>query len=562
LYYKIDLAETDSNWLEITFDSPNQVTLKNTLPFDSKEFKNSFDWKIRSGNYSRSLVKLRNEFELLWNSFSKRVSINARYYENRVLFTISELLKQQWAAIAIPDENGRAKSDKDIWNLLVTKVCKLMVGDYAVLYKYHPKTDSLIFVSDYLSNNISDDNWSYNISKFKKATQNLRIRNRSIIYRSFVSHKAKFVRFYDTITDESVPKGETLATFYTNRTEVKRISSIAVPLIIGGRAIGVLQVGAFDGFRFRWANLQLLKQIANIVSPFLFQLQFVECLTEMTKVVFETRNLRSKYNDLCKTLCKLFNCHGSSLWLRDEEVHTKYKCCGAFNHEYLKLKIKKNVIAHDLQDETEFSSLVIKNNKEWDQIRIRTITRKNTKWSINKSYIKYLIDKGFKILVAFPIKGRGGTIIGTVSLYSKVTNQFSKDWDSHFIFTSQFLALLLETMNSQLRWKKGVYNSIVHQLKGHVTSIFDRADAMRGMLHRVKYLDREARERLNSLSFGLDKSNQDAREIMGIMSTYVADETLEESATIQKLLTNLDPNLVGHYQISSKKLDTTRYYTP
>jgi len=582
LFYKIDFAKSfedenkvdkkienffkekypdallSSAWVEINIEKDKyQIALRKSQPCLSFNKSNDHYWF-----YCQEVPQdAYNSLELEWSEFLTKMRIGARFYEHHILVSILEKLHSYWEVIALPIEQ-----DRPIWSSLLEEISCLLTADFGVLYKYNPGEDTLEPLSTYIrpplltqkEREIWQDGLIDLMKRAADDTKNDKKRKKSISYRAFDENEPQFTRFYDVKEDIPIPPDSPLLISLDDtllKQKGRLFTSMAVPLCIAGRPFSILEVGGLHPFQFRWANLQLLTRLTEVIAPFLFQEKFLKEIEGMTRIVFESpAKPQTKFNKICKHLAELFACFAVTIWLRDEDRETRFVCCGCYNRDQIKKKIAKKEIYYEENEKDSYSARLVREQGDWLQINLKEIEKENPNWFKQKPHRQDLKDSRFKHLLIFPIKGQKEKILGTVSLYSKRKEHFSEDCLPMIKFISKYLALLIETMQAQVRFKRSVYNILVHQIKHHVTSLYERAISLQNIISKMP-LDDKTASRVELLGKGLAYSNRDARDMISILSKAVTTEegAEEELISYGSLLTRIDPALLTPYLISQRK---------
>ena len=115
-------------------------------------------------------------------------------------------------------------------------------------------------------------------------------------------------------------------------------SALAVPIHFNGRLLGVIEATGCYAGQFLWSQLNTLADIANMISPHLYHLNFVSALRQVSAAVRnDIVNSRVTYYDstlrfetsqlICRQLNKIFLCSHSSFWLRSNFNAHRFDLC-------------------------------------------------------------------------------------------------------------------------------------------------------------------------------------------------------------------------------------------
>lgn len=120
-------------------------------------------------------------------------------------------------------------------------------------------------------------------------------------------------------------------------------SASLVPLVFGGRILGIIEIKGMRPYQFRWNVRSVLEDLASFLSPYLYHQKLMDSLLEISNWVLKNQrfvNSRQHNNDyvdrICKILCNIFLTRETCLWLTSPDYRNSIYLAGSSNRKMFK----------------------------------------------------------------------------------------------------------------------------------------------------------------------------------------------------------------------------------
>lgn len=413
------------------------------------------------------------------------------------------------------------KSDNDNFNKhhkpICKNICELFDADAAIIYTYHHAEESLKLTSSWFADKM-DKNYEKGLAD-KIASLEKGEKKKSICYRAVEFNTVQFTLAFNPTAEvnKSTPENCELVIF----DEIQMRSAIAVPLLFKGRLLGILEIAGKKEYQFGWTNREILNQTSIVLSTAFYQQRLVNALHRIANTVLNINEMSplESYNKICKYLASIFLCESVSLWFKSEKNRNKYHCLGAYNQPLMieQLKADPSAVFYTADDDSsiEVRELIKKEKKFTDTINIEENEFQKSMSSNFKIYRKKLLEHGMKYCTYFSLLDEHDEFCGSISLHDKEKLRY-EDWDSMYLFISNFVNVALELVNVFAVESNKIRNEKEHEIRGTAKMTIDRVkkilhilntsnlkqldfDYLNKKLHLIKYDLKTFVERLTAL---------------------------------------------------------------
>jgi len=436
--------------------------------------------------------------------------------------------------------DSNAKDFNENHRPICRSICNLFDADVAVIYTYHHAEQSLKLMTSWFAD--KDDKQYEDRLAHRMATLNADERMNSICYRSIEYNTVQFTLSYNPETKEAHPEGYRLCGFQ----ELLMRSAIAVPILFKGRILGILEIAGKKEYQFGWTNREILNQTSIVLSSAFYQQRLVSALHKINTTALNIKEdtKLDSYNKICKYLASIFLCDGVSLWFKSEKDRNYYNCLGTYNNEYInrQLTVNPTPIAYTADDANSLTAKILLNDN-----KLCTKTYKigtpplDDSWLDSAPFRKKLKEQGIEYFTAFSLKDEKKEFCGSISLYDR-NNLAYDDWESMFIFASNFVSVVLEAVNVLAIERQIIKDQKDHEVTGAAKAILERLGRFFYLTNTIKLFDdpesclkKLSDDKKNASDIGrrlklvkLDLENQKSR-IQGLSKEGGLPQALSES---------------------------------
>lgn len=543
--FKLDSIsdESDKNiWLTATLSLTGNKNIQLSIRNDSYDIKNinkdfGFQLECFSENKNTTeIISLLDYMRLKFSNLLIRFDQRTRLLENKRILIFNDWLQERFGTLTSDTTDEKISSyDISRW------VNELLRADRTCLYQYvscdgiYGKLRRTGIFNHQPLENVLENNLENNIEDFAK---DFISRKKCACYRAYDSEEQKVILSYDYETKKSFPKDQNIC-FSENYKGLEVKGAIATPLIINGRAFGVLEVQSFTKWMFRWGDRIPLQQISSAISPFLFQHRYINSLRTIQDLILKFHNdeLQSidLYSGICKSLVEVFLCDGSSLWIRNETGNTKiFKREGKFN-------IDREQEEVNLEDQDSFISTLV-SDFEFDR---KTYIFKSIDLTDDFEQIilqpDELLNQGINILTLVPIySGVNNKITAILSLYSRSSNEYSDSWKGVIGFISNFLSLVVEAANIFIEARKFGESLHLHEMYHDASFISYKGQKISQNFNNIKRVS-EVISKICTNPWFIDKS--DTANLLNKLNTSELQELKSFPRTLDSVVFKTDEDL-------------------
>lgn len=462
-----ELADASQVWIEATPEEQLRLKEKNKRSIeiieDSKRSLEVSYSTLHSGYTTGSLNRfwtfLNNEFGLV---------------QHNIVF---DTYKLQNDITKLPPSSR-------IYSQIAKELTILFTADFCSIHIYNYIDNSLSSKFTYLSHEIPflkvraselDEKDEYIDSSNSKETCE------KLHHKCARTKKPQFVRAYFPETNTYDPP---LNTMFSVDNLNKRIrSGLAVPMIVNGRVFGVIEIGGFDNYQFRYANVELGQEIAKVLAIFLYQQEMLGGLAALSKSALEPRvNDSIKYDKIPVVFTNILLADAAALYVPGAIGSGEYKL-QAWHHRPDLDKISREFsgisnIPTSMNDSPLANAL---RKKEVIHYNVSKLEKDHPNWGNKLPQRKMIIDQ-FDWLIVVPITVFGADqILGGLVLYYKQPVTQSADvqslekWNDTLMFLGQYISLLITTIHTKKFEEERIKNMIQHEIKYVINVISNRS---------------------------------------------------------------------------------------
>ena len=298
----------------------------------------------------------------------------------------------------------------------------------------------------------------------------------SICYRAVDLNTVQFTLSFDPDNEIASHKGHKLCCLK----ELQICSAIAVPLLFKGRVLGVIEIAGKKEFQFGWTNREILNQTSIVLSTAFYQQRLVNALHKIniTALNLKTENEIQSYKQICKYIASIFLCDGASLWYKSEKDRNRYQCLGAYNHHFImqQLKADPSAVSYTADDKYSMEAKELLLNGKLSTLTYQIGVEPLGKEWLKSALFRYkLKEQDILTYTSFSIRDEKDEFSGSLSLYDKTTIGF-EDWDSMYLFISNFINVILEAVNVFAIEHKIIQAKKDHEIAGSAKAVFDKLE--------------------------------------------------------------------------------------
>ena len=347
LYY-IKVNGCSALWLKIlansgheNFHSDTECTSEKNLSISICSIPEGVDSKYKWHLYIPSIT--RNEFpndelfylEEVYRDNQQRFNARIRNYNAFRLGILGSWMERHFGEITHENNNTRTRDRIELNQFICAAIADLLRANHAI-----------IWICDFANGgrlSLAGD-FSYDPDFMDpKARKGLLVKMEEQ-YKKFITGDEKLDSIcyrvlrsncWQIIEDVDSESGNVL---HDDQLITKIRSALAVPIHFNGRLLGVIEATGCYAGQFLWSQLNTLADIANMISPHLYHLNFVSALRQVSAAVRnDIVNSRVTYYDstlrfetsqlICRQLNKIFLCSHSSFWLRSNFNAHRFDLC-------------------------------------------------------------------------------------------------------------------------------------------------------------------------------------------------------------------------------------------
>lgn len=404
-------------------------------------------------------------------------------YMQELMVSLLNWFRKKYGLLAARTQEGDPL--KEICDNICREIVSFLTADHCTIYQYEYDSEKLVVEGSYSRINKNELQQMY--IEIEKLGSDSDRAKKSIVYRCLHDGQAHFCRSVIKLTDGSYefdPEDENILI----APDLGIRSAVAAPLQIHGRILGVIEVGGFSPYQFRWENMQAISRIDEIVTPLLYETLIFHSVKELTRITLSTeKNDEKKYMDICERLRSLFMAYTAVLWLPNPyETNLFYPVGWTRNRDDLASKIKDiDQVSYDRNEQDSLYCRAFRNDCK-KPIGTINIPDENLPdiWFDYKEYRKWLKEKGIEDVSIIPVYGSNkfdrtsqDTPLLIISFYFKNRGEgLQSAWTPEINFMANQVALLVEALMSQREMENALGNVISHDLKQNINNILSRAD--------------------------------------------------------------------------------------
>ena len=387
----------------------------------------------------------------------------------------------------------RDPEEKEAFTELARRISELFNADIVSIFMYHHAERKLkakiIYFQKELEENERKDWQNSEYASMAEAASSPHHRMQSIAYRAAENRGEQFCRALlpgRGGSAEFEPSNQPILNPYPEL--FKRRSAIAVPMLVHGLLLGVLEIDGFCQYQFRGDSVQLAQEIADIVGPFLYQREVLRSLSTLSEAVLnDDQAVEERYARICEVMARVFLADASVLFMPPPGRKGEYALEAWYNRDDLEpLMEKEQYLLRGLENDSPVIQ-ALASKKFFNPFRIADLEEQHPGWTEKVPSRKSTAER-FNELTIIPIrdprKAPDENLCALSLDYVRSAQETAlrpliERWEPTAQLVSHFVAICVGAMHTRRDVEQRMQGFLAHEIVHLAESVKLKSDLLR-----------------------------------------------------------------------------------